>query len=89
MHVPMVLNISFYNLFQISKQGRMTSKVTDDYHHQLMVWFLLVINNKTGVGVDINLELGRVSKTKWIPFMSLIWLGAGFDIGLPQVGNGC
>ena len=85
----MVLNISFYNLFQISKQGRVTSKVTDDYHHQLRVWFLLVVNNKTGVGVNINLKFGRVNEKKWISFMLLIWLGAGFDMGLPQVGNGC
>lgn len=81
-----MLNIGFYNLFQISKQGRVTSKVTDDYHHQLMV---LVINNKTGLGVDISLEFGRIGEKKWISFMSRIWLGAGFDMGLPQVSNGC
>ena len=85
----MVLNIGFYNLFQISKQGRVTSKVMDDYHHQLRVWFLLLVKNKTGVGVNINLEFGRVDKNKWISFMSLIWLGASFNMGSPQVGNGC
>jgi len=84
-----MLNISLYNLFQISKQGRVTSKVMNDYHHQLMIWFLLVVNNKTGVRVDISLKFGGVDKKEWISFMSLIWLGAGFDMGLPQVGNGC
>ena len=54
-----------------------------------MLKYTRSIHNKTGVGVDISLKFGGVDKKKWILFMSLIWLGAGFDMGLPQVGNGC
>jgi hypothetical protein len=64
----------------------MSSKVTDDDHNQLLS--LIVINNKIGVGIDINLKFRWVKKKKRIPFMPAIWLGAVFNMGSPDVRNG-
>jgi hypothetical protein len=87
-HVLAMLKISFYNLFQIIKQGRVASKVSNDDHDDLVC--LTVTNDKACVGVNIKLKFGRVrrdGKRGRISFMSLIWLGAGSDMILPQVSE--
>ena len=76
-----MFNILFYNLFQISKQARVASKVAEDDHHQLIG--IVIINNKIGVGANINLEFGRVEHKKGILFMAFIWLRAFFDMIMP------
>ena len=35
LHALAVLDIVFYNVFHVSKKGRVSSKVTNDEHHQL------------------------------------------------------
>ena len=84
-HVLAMLKIIFYNLFQIIKQGRVTSKVSNDDHDDLVC--LTVTNDKACVGVDIKLKFGRDGKRERISFMLLIWLGAGSDMILPQVSE--
>lgn len=80
-----MLNISLYNLFQMGKQGMVTSKVANDNHHQLLC--LLVENKKIGVGVRRKLKFGWVKDQERISFMSPIWLGAIFDMITPPVSN--
>ena len=58
MHALVVVNVHLYNLFQISEQARMSSKVTDDDHNQLSC--RTVVNDKIGVGVNIKLKFGWV-----------------------------
>ena len=80
-----MLNIIFDNLLQIREQGRVTCKVTNDDHYQLIC--LLVIDDSTSFGVDSILEFGWAEHMNGIPLMALIGLGALFDMVSPQVGN--
>ena len=47
-----------------------------------------VVNNKIGVGVDIKLKFGWVKQKKGILLMSVIRLGAGCNMRLPEVNDG-
>ena len=86
MHALAVVNVSLYNLFQISKQARMSSKAMDDDHNQLSCH--TVINNKISVGVNIKLKFGWVKQKKGISLMLVIRLGAGCNMRLPEVYDG-
>ena len=70
MHVFVKIKINFYNIFQISKQARVISKVTRNDHHQIFCCF--VINHNTGFGVDIKLKFVLVKHKKRIVLMMLI-----------------
>lgn len=64
----------------------MSSKVPKDDHDQLVCF--IVVNNKTGSGIDVNLKFRWVEQEKRISFMSVIWLGAVFDMGSPEACDG-
>ena len=85
-NVLAMFNISFYNVFHISKQGRVTSKVANNDHHQLFALF--VVNPIVGVEASIKLKFSRVDKRNGLSFISFIWLWGIFDMILPQIFNG-
>ena len=76
-----MLNISLDNAFNIGQQGRMSSEVANDKHHQLST--LLVIDNMVGVRASIKLEFRRVNLEKRITLVSFIWLWSIFNMVSP------
>lgn len=80
-----MLDISFYQLFQIGKQSRMASKVPKDYHDQL--FRLFVVNDNTCVGVGIKLEFCWIVHKDRIPLVSFIRLGTFLNMGSPEYFN--